>query len=219
MFVGKANIKSTKDKLIINLLSRIAEFISEDPDVKKYLQVKLIRNCDTTFCKKILAASDLYEDLRSSEDKSNILDNARAAYNGTITIGTLNHINKKFSSVVGNNNFYAFGLSLKEILNLKLDNNYNPQKTLNSNSKAKMIINIINSYSNEVFKNIVANEDQQFLLADLESYISTKNEIINHYTDYTVWNHKSILNIARSYDLISDKTATNYASKIWGIDY
>ena len=54
-------------------------------------------------------------------------------------------------------------------------------------------------------------------LADLKSYLSADQALIELYGKQDAWARKAILNVAASGKFSSDRTITQYASEIWNL--
>jgi starch phosphorylase len=59
--------------------------------------------------------------------------------------------------------------------------------------------------------------DPYLQLADLESYIDTRNRVAQAFNDPVGWASKAIFNVARIGKFSSDRAITEYAREIWNI--
>jgi starch phosphorylase len=65
---------------------------------------------------------------------------------------------------------------------------------------------------------LLADREQYFHLADLPSYLQVHDQVAALYCDRSAWVATAILNIARSGKFSSDRTISEYAHDIWGIE-
>ena len=59
--------------------------------------------------------------------------------------------------------------------------------------------------------------DEYFLLADLDSYLAAHRRAEQEFCSPERWIRKAVLNVARSGKFSSDRTISQYAREIWGI--
>jgi starch phosphorylase len=59
--------------------------------------------------------------------------------------------------------------------------------------------------------------DPYMVLADFESYIDCQRQAALAYLDPENWSRKCILNVARMGKFSSDRTISEYAREIWGV--
>ncbi|HBE01881.1 MAG TPA: glycogen phosphorylase, partial [Spirochaetia bacterium] len=65
--------------------------------------------------------------------------------------------------------------------------------------------------------NLLGNGDYYMLLADFRSYCNSQDEVNRTYKDQTLWNTKSIINVANMGKFSTDRTISQYAKEIWDI--
>ena len=59
--------------------------------------------------------------------------------------------------------------------------------------------------------------DEYLLLADFDSYCQAHRPALETYADRKLWNHMSLINIARSGIFAADRSIRDYASDIWHV--
>jgi glycogen phosphorylase len=144
--------------------------------------------------------------------------------NGALTIGTLDGANVEIRERVGAENFFLFGLSAEQVVNLKAQN-YNPRNYYDANPSLKDAIDqiasgVFSAGDQHLFRPIVdslLNQDQYLLLADYQSYIDCQDAVSHAYLDQEHWTRMSILNTARMGFFSSDRSVLDYARDIWHI--
>ncbi len=151
--------------------------------------------------------------------------NMKFALNGAVTTGTLDGANIEIRKLVGDENFFLFGLTSDEVFSLK-ESGYNPMDYYHGNSELKAVIDQIASglFSNGnegLFKPLVDSllyRDEYLLLADYQSYIECQDRVSQAYLDEESWTRMSILNVARCGFFSSDRSIRQYCEEIWKVE-
>ena len=135
---------------------------------------------------------------------------------------TLDGANVEIREEVGAGNFFLFGLTAEEVVNLKAKG-YNPRETCDSNAELREAIDQIRSGffskgDKELFLPLVdslISRDEYLLFADYPSYLECQERVGRAYLDQKNWARMSILNVARMGKFSSDRSIREYAEKIW----
>jgi starch phosphorylase len=69
-----------------------------------------------------------------------------------------------------------------------------------------------------IFKSLVQQGDPYFHLADFPSYREAQAHASREFQDQALWARQAILNVARMGKFSSDRSITEYAREIWGLD-
>jgi len=223
LFSGKAAPAYYLCKLIIKLIHNIKMIIDGNDWLKNKIQVVFVPNYSVTIAERIIPAADLSEQISTAGYEASGTGNMKFALNGAITIGTLDGANIEIRDEVGEENFFAFGLTAEEIMNLR--QSYNPRIYYEKNEELKKAIDQIkDGYFSpgqpNLFQPIVdalLQKDEYFVLADYESYIECQQRVSRTYLDSDRWTKMAILNVARSGIFSSDRSIKEYADKVWGI--
>ena len=224
IFSGKASPAYTMAKLIIKLISSVAEKVNNDPEAKQYLNVIFIPDYSVSIAQKIIPAANISEQISTAGMEASGTGNMKFALNGAITIGTLDGANIEIKNEVGSDNLYIFGLTAEEVRKQK-EQGYLPKDYYNNNPELKEVIDLIDRgcFSNNdktLFKPITSSlltSDYYMILADYEDYIQTQDEINLAYKRKKDWTKKSIMNTANMGKFSSDRTISEYAKEIWNI--
>ncbi|GAB4227308.1 MAG: glycogen/starch/alpha-glucan phosphorylase [Stanieria sp.] len=224
IFGGKAAPGYWMAKLIIKLINSIGEVINNDPDLGDRIKVVFFPDYNVTNAQPIYPAADLSEQISTAGKEASGTGNMKFSLNGALTIGTLDGANVEIREEVGAENFFLFGLTAAEVLQLKAKG-YNPRDYYNSNPQLKGTINLINSgfFSHgdtELFKPLtdsLLNYDPYLLFADYQSYIDCQKKVSQAFRDRENWTKMSILNVARMGKFSSDRAIQEYCQDIWNV--
>ncbi len=226
IFAGKAAPSYWRAKLIIKLITSIAEVVNKDPRVKNLLKVAFLPNYNVSQAEIIMPAADLSEQISTAGTEASGTGNMKFSLNGALTIGTLDGANIEIREEVGDENFFIFGMTAEEAEFERKNVSRTPSQVCQANEGIGNVIESIGdgSFSNgdkELFKPLVdslMNKHDPFLLIlDLESYIDCQKRVNDAFLDTATWTRKAILNVARMGKFSTDRTIKQYSEEIWGI--
>jgi starch phosphorylase len=223
MFSGKSAPGYLMCKLIIKLIHNVAEVISAHPQVRDKLQVVFVPNYGVTLAQLIMPAADLSEQISTAGYEASGTGNMKFTLNGALTIGTLDGANVEIREEVGQENFFLFGLTAEEIIQLR--QGYNPRQYIEQNKELAQAMNQLSSGffspENQGYFQPVVNSlldgDHYCVLADYASYVSCQEEVSRVYREHDRWIKMAVLNVARSGKFSSDRAIREYAENIWHI--
>ncbi len=222
IFGAKAAPGYQAAKLIIKLIHGIADVVNHDADVGDALRVVFLENFNVTIGELVYPAADLSEQISLAGKEASGTGNMKFALNGTLTIGTLDGANIEIRERVGAENFFLFGLTVDEVLALKMQG-YDPRRFYEENETLRAVIDALtdgtfSSGDRELFNPIVhslLDRDEFLLLADYASYIERLDEAGRAFTDSDDWSRKALLNVARSGYFSSDRVIEEYCRDVW----
>src|SRR5260221_2113164 len=211
-FAGKAAPGYYMAKLIIKLAHSVGEVINADPRTRDWVLVVYLPDYRVTLAEAIMPAAELIEQISTAGKEASGTGNMKLALNGALTIGTLDGANIEIRDEVGEENIFIFGLHAEEVAALVSD--YRPELYLAAKHIRRIVDSIASGHfsrgDKDLFRPIVAKltsaRDEYVHLADLDSYIPTRQRV--HETGPTLaqWRRKSLLNIARMGRFSSDRT-------------
>jgi starch phosphorylase len=224
IFGGKAAPGYFMAKLIIKLINSVASTIDSDPVARDRLKVIFIPDFSVKSGQLIYPAAELSEQISTAGKEASGTGNMKFSMNGALTIGTLDGANVEIREEVGPDNFFLFGLTAEQVLEVKR-RGYNPRHLYESNSALREVIDAISAgaFSNgdrSLFQPIVDSllgSDDYLLLADYQSYVDCQEKVSAAYLDQERWTRMSILNTARIGKFSSDRSIREYADKIWHV--
>jgi starch phosphorylase len=224
IFAGKAAPAYLEAKIVIKLISSVADVVNNDLDIGDKLKVAFLKNYSVTLAERIIPAADLSEQISTAGFEASGTGNMKFALNGALTIGTMDGANIEIREEVGKENIFIFGLLADEVADLKA-NQYKPRDYYEKNENLRRVVDMIatNYFNREepgIFKGMIEglmNVDYYCLFVDYESYIKTQDEVSRLYKDLDGWTKKSMLNVARIGKFSSDRSVKEYAEKIWNV--
>ncbi|MDR0483500.1 MAG: glycogen/starch/alpha-glucan phosphorylase [Cellulomonadaceae bacterium] len=209
-------------KEIIALINHVSEAVDKHPVVSKVLHVAFPANYNVSVAETLIPAADLSEQISLAGLEASGTGNMKFALNGALTIGTDDGANVEIRQLVGDENFFLFGMSEPEASALK-DRGYSPSAYYAQNETLRNAIDLIASGEfsggdKSMWEPIVSNllhEDRFMALADFQSYIDTQERVEAYYRDQDAWSRSALLNVARTGFFSSDRSMQDYIDRIW----
>ena len=226
IFAGKAAPTYWKAKLIIKLITSVADVINNDPRVGDQLRVVFLPNYNVSQAEIIMPAADLSEQISTAGTEASGTGNMKFSLNGALTIGTLDGANIEILEEVGEENIFIFGMTAEEAEYERLNSSRSPQMICDGNQVIEEVMASLRDGAfsrgdRELFKPLVESlmspHDLYLVLRDFESYLACQEEVGKVYGDQEQWTRMAILNVARMGKFSTDRTIRQYAEEIWDI--
>ncbi len=226
IFAGKAAPSYWRAKLIIKLITSIADVINNDPRILGRLKVVFLPNYTVSQAEKIIPAADLSEQISTAGTEASGTGNMKFALNGALTIGTLDGANIEIREEVGEDNIFIFGMTAEEAEYERLNVSRTPLQICQANAEVGDVIESLKNGcfspgNRELFMPLVDSLMNQYdpylLLLDLESYIHCQHRVNAAFLEPENWTRMAILNVARMGKFSTDRTIREYSEEIWGI--
>ncbi|MEU1973404.1 glycogen/starch/alpha-glucan phosphorylase [Microbacterium sp. NPDC019599] len=222
VFGAKAAPGYAMAKRIIHLINAVGEVVNDDPRVEGRLKVLFPPNYNVTLAERVIPAADLSEQISLAGKEASGTGNMKFALNGALTIGTDDGANVEIRELVGDDNFFLFGMAEPEVEALWAKG-YTPSEYYQSDEDLRAAMDLIASGAfsggdRSVFEPIVSNllyDDRFMVLADYSSYIQAQARVDEAYADQDEWTRKAILNVARTGFFSSDRSIRDYIDRIW----
>jgi glycogen phosphorylase len=224
IFGGKAAPGYFMAKLIIKLITSVAEVVNHDPDVKNRIKVVFLPDFNVKNSRRIYPAADLSEQISLAGKEASGTGNMKFSMNGALTIGTLDGANVEIREEVGPENFFLFGLTTSEVYDLKC-RGYCARNYYEANAQLRGVVELISSGhfcpgGPELFKPLVDSllyHDEYMVFADYQSYIDCQDSVSKTFQAQDTWTRMSILNTCRMGKFSSDRAIRQYCDEIWKV--
>ena len=226
IFAGKAAPGYEMAKLVIKLITSIADKINSDPDTSDKLKVVFVPNYSVTKAEWIIPGADLSEQVSTAGHEASGTGNMKLALNGALTIGTLDGANIEIKDQVGEDNIFIFGLTAEEVEQTR-KSGYQPKDYYKSNPELKQALDMIKDgyfapnhpqIFSPLIDSLLNHGDHYRVLADFSDYLATQKKVDDLYLDPEAWTRKSIINSANMGTFSSDRSIREYCRLIWGIE-
>lgn len=225
IFGAKASPGYQFAKQVIKLINSTAYKINNDKRIKDKIKVIFIENYGVSIAEKIIPCADVSEQISTASKEASGTGNMKLMMNGALTLATLDGANVEIADAVGKDNIVLFGLTAEEVISYYKNNKYYARDIYNNDERVRKILtkwtngflDVANCEFNDICNHLLSDNDEFFVLKDLDSYINAQNTIDKLYRDKNKWQEMSIINIANSGIFSSDNTIKNYAKEIWGV--
>ncbi|XP_073434547.1 glycogen phosphorylase, muscle form [Dendrobates tinctorius] len=225
MIGGKAAPGYHMAKMIIKLITSVGDVINNDPAVGDRLKLIFLENYRVSLAEKVVPAADLSEQISTAGTEASGTGNMKFMLNGALTIGTMDGANVEMAEEAGEDNLFIFGMRVPDVERVDREG-YNARSYYERIPELRQVIDQLNSgyfspKQPDLFKDIVnmlMNHDRFKVFADYEDYIRCQESVSALYKNTKEWTRKVIHNIAGSGKFSSDRTISQYAREIWGVE-
>ena len=224
LFGAKAAPGYTMAKEIIGLINSVARTIDEDERSRGLLKIVFPPNYNVTLAETLIPAADLSEQISLAGKEASGTGNMKFALNGALTIGTLDGANVEIRELVGEDNFFLFGMT-EEQAHATRESGYAPWQYYENDPVLRRALDAIShgDYSGGhafTYGHVVDSllrDDPYMVLADFGSYITAQDEVDAVWADQRRWAQMVVHNIARSGFFSSDRSIQDYLDRIWHV--
>ncbi|QSN65120.1 glycogen/starch/alpha-glucan phosphorylase [Caballeronia sp. M1242] len=222
IFGGKAAPGYAMAKIIIRLITGIADVINNDAAIRGRLKVVFYPDFNVKNGHWIYPAADLSEQISTAGKEASGTGNMKFMMNGALTIGTLDGANVEIREEAGAENFFLFGLTAQQVEQAKREG-YRPAQYMESNEVLRDALEDIaqgrfSGGDKNVFRPLVDNlmqSDPFLVLADFADYCACQERVSATWGDGQQWTRMSIMNTAHSGKFSSDRAISEYCERIW----
>ncbi len=207
-------------KKIISFICALGEMINNDPDVRGRLKVCFVEDYNVTMAENLMPSAEISEQISLAGTEASGTGNMKLMLNGAVTLGTLDGANVEIREAVGGDNIVIFGMTTQEVAKLR-QTGYVPMNYYNNNSDLMKVIDFIghNNIDGKTFPEIgstIVHHDPYMVLADFADYHMAQAKVEKLWSDKTVWNRMSLMNISGAGRFAADRAINEYAANIWG---
>ncbi|MGH0185091.1 UNVERIFIED_CONTAM: hypothetical protein FKN15_016813 [Acipenser sinensis] len=225
MIGGKAAPGYHTAKMIIKLITAIGDIVNNDPVVGDRLKVIFLENYKVSLAEKVIPAADLSEQISTAGTEASGTGNMKFMLNGALTIGTMDGANVEMAEEAGEGNIFIFGMRVEDVDQMDRKG-YNAKDYYDRIPELRQVIDQISGgffspKQPDLFKDIVnllMYHDRFKVFADYESYMKCQESVNALYKNPKEWTKVVIRNIAASGKFSSDRTISEYAREIWGVE-
>ncbi|KAM9841956.1 glycogen phosphorylase, liver form [Aulostomus maculatus] len=222
---GKAAPGYHMAKMIIKLITSVADVVNNDPVVGNKLKVIFLENYRVSLAEKVIPATDLSEQISTAGTEASGTGNMKFMLNGALTIGTMDGANVEMAEEAGKENIFIFGLRVKDVAELDKEG-YDAMLYYKKIPELKQVMDQITGgffspKNPDLFKEItdmLFKYDRFKVFADFEDYLKCQGKVSKLYQDPNEWTKMVIRNIAATGKFSSDRTITEYATEVWGME-
>ena len=222
VFGAKAAPGYHQAKETIFMINSVASVINADERANEVLHVAFPPNYNVTLAERLIPASDLSEQISLAGKEASGTGNMKFALNGALTIGTDDGANIELRKLVGDDNFFLFGLTEPEVEQRRADG-YAPQACIEQDPRLGAVLDLLGSgfftggdaAASAPFVDNLRTSDHFMALADFGSYLDVQARVDARYRDAEGWTRSAILNVARCGFFSSDRSMRDYLDRIW----
>uniref|UniRef100_A0A8C4XD72 Alpha-1,4 glucan phosphorylase n=1 Tax=Erpetoichthys calabaricus TaxID=27687 RepID=A0A8C4XD72_ERPCA len=212
-------------KMIIRLITAVADVVNSDPVVGNKLKVIFLENYRVSLAEKVIPATDLSEQISTAGTEASGTGNMKFMLNGALTIGTMDGANVEMAEEAGEENLFIFGMRVEDVEALD-KKGYVAKDYCDKLPELKQVMDQIKSgyfspKEPDLFKDIVdmlLHHDRFKVFADYEAYVKCQDKVSELYQNPKEWTKMVIKNIAAAGKFSSDRTIKEYARDIWGVE-
>uniref|UniRef100_A0A673BAL4 Alpha-1,4 glucan phosphorylase n=1 Tax=Sphaeramia orbicularis TaxID=375764 RepID=A0A673BAL4_9TELE len=212
-------------KMIIKLITSVAEVVNNDPVVGNKLKVIFLENYRVSLAEKVIPATDLSEQISTAGTEASGTGNMKFMLNGALTIGTMDGANVEMAEEAGEENLFIFGMRVEDVEELD-KKGYDAMSYYKKIPELKHVMDQITSgffspKNPELFKDLTEmlfKYDRFKVFADFEDYMKCQEKVSKLYQNPKEWTKMVIKNIAATGKFSSDRTITEYATEVWGVE-
>uniref|UniRef100_A0A3Q1FTD3 Alpha-1,4 glucan phosphorylase n=1 Tax=Acanthochromis polyacanthus TaxID=80966 RepID=A0A3Q1FTD3_9TELE len=214
MIGGKAAPGYHTAKMIIKLITSIGDIVNNDPVVGDRLKVIFLENYRVTLAEKVIPAADLSEQISTAGTEASGTGNMKFMLNGALTIGTMDGANVEMAEEAGEENLFIFGMRVNDVEEMD-KKGYDAVSYYNRIPELKKAVDQVSGGS--------FSPGQPGLFKDLVNMLMHHDRLELIYADAVEanpkeWTKMVIHNIAGCGKFSSDRTISQYAREIWGME-
>ena len=222
IFGGKAAPGYAMAKLIIRLITGIAEIVNLDPAMEGRLRVVFLPNFNVGLAQKVYPAVDLSEQISTAGKEASGTGNMKFMMNGAVTIGTLDGANIEIREAVGEDNFFLFGLTADQVISTREE--YQPGQIVSGDEDLARVLQLLESEHFSLLESglfdtllaaLLSPSDPWMTVADFRSYVEAQKRVDALWAEPDAWTQRAIHNVAASGRFSSDRTIAEYRDDIW----
>lgn len=209
-------------KVIIKLVTAVADVVESDPEVSDVLQVVFVPDYNVSKAQRLVAANDLSEHISTAGTEASGTSNMKFVLNGGLIIGTVDGANIEIGREVGTENMFFFGHLAESVEGVRKENRDNGV-SLDPNL-AEVFATIDNGLFGDpnIYKPLLDSiryqGDYYLVNADFRAFVEAQAAVDAAFADREGWVTKSITSVANMGFFSSDRAVNEYAESIWNTE-
>ena len=222
LIAGKAAPGYALAKQIIRLAHAVAALLTRDPRARPWLELVFVADYRVTLAETIIPAGELSQQISTAGTEASGTSNMKFAFNGALTIGTLDGATVEMSEALGAENLFLFGLRSEEVAALRRAGDYRPRELYRQDPGIRRTLDALAgpALAGGEFawlRDRLLDNDPYFLLADWAAYRAARRHAGVAWLDQRSWTRTAVLGIANMGYFSSDRAIAEYAGEIWDV--
>lgn len=221
IFGGKAAPGYYIAKLVIKLITSVAEVVNADPQTNGLLQVVFIPDYNVSNAEIIIPASDISQHISTAGTEASGTSNMKFVLNGGLIVGTMDGANIEIAEAIGAENMFIFGAHAEQVEDIRHHQKYRKPAL---DAQLEAVLDAIRGGrfgDYETFAPLVetltTGGDYYLISNDFGAYLQAQSRAEKEYQDHSLWARRSILAAASMGKFSSDRTIREYAENIWKV--
>ncbi len=219
LYSGKAAPGYRMAKLILRLVNGIAARTQAETRDAGFT-VAFLPDYGVSLAQVLVPAADLSEQISTAGTEASGTSNMKLAMNGALTVGTLDGANIDLRAAVGEEHFFAFGMTADDVVRMRAAPLPAKHWIDASPELGEALDRIRGGHFGdaELLRPITERLDESdpyFVLADYAAYAAAQERASTLYAQRSAWERSTIYTIAGAWPFSSDRTALDYCENIW----
>ena len=231
---GKAASAYVNAKIIIKLINNVGKVINNDPDTKQYLKCAFVPNYCVSAAQVMIPASDISEHISTAGTEASGTSNMKFVMNGGLIVGTMDGANIEIREECGSDTMFIFGCQEHEVTGIAAraqEGHYPIDQRLQAvfdTIRSGKFAGQAEPEAQEEFESIINrlcntraagtwDGDKYLVIHDFPSFLDAQATVDSTYKNSAQWCKLSIQAAASMAQFSTDRTISEYAKVIWGI--
>jgi starch phosphorylase len=224
IFGGKAAPGYYVAKMVIKLITQVAEVVNNDETIDDLLKVVYIPDYNVSRAEIIIPASDISQHISTAGTEASGTSNMKFVLNGGLILGTVDGANIEIRDEIGSDNIFMFGTTAEKVADIRHQQKYhgvlidpNLQVVINAIQSGEFGGPETASVFGPLINTLTYGGDYYLISVDFEMYLDAHDHTDAVYKDKKAWARKSIMCTAGMGFFSSDRATREYADKIWNL--